>query len=253
MLEAVDHDPSAFTQGLVLAEKDGLTTLYEGTGLYSKSSIRIVDLPTGKVRKQTDLDPQFFGEGVAYYEDQEGNGRLVQLTWKSQLAFIYDSSTLEKLDQFKFTTENDEGWGITLRATPKNGDGVSLNYTHFVVSDGSSYLHRWDSNWDEVGERVKVHTKKSDNGRAKAVDQINELEWDPATDTILANVWKTDTILRINPDSGLVEAQYDLSELYPNKPATSNVLNGIARVPGSLDEFWLTGKLWPVMFRVRLI
>ena len=137
LLETVPHDPDAFTQGLVVVARDNNQhELYEGTGLYGESDVRRVDFPTGDVLLKTELPSIYFGEGIAYYETDSGEGRIVQLTWQEGLVFIYDSQTLERVSSATFSTTLNEGWGITARQ--KDGDGM------FVVSDGSSYLHFWN-------------------------------------------------------------------------------------------------------------
>lgn len=252
LLETLNHDNSAFTQGLVLVESgDNTTTLFEGTGLNGRSSIRIVDLPTGNVLKQTDLADEYFGEGVTYYKDDKGNERLVQLTWKKRTAFVYNMD-LDRLGSFQFSSTNNEGWGITLRGTPgaSSPEGRIAN-PHFIQSDGSSNLHKWDLTGAEVCKRVAVFEKTSTHNRLP-VSRLNELEWDPVTDTVLANVWQSDRIVRIDPRTGLVVTNYNMSSLYPDRPPGTNVLNGIAKVSGTTDEWWVTGKLWPKIFRVRL-
>ena len=192
-----------------------------------------------------ELSSQYFGEGIAYYEDASGNGRILQLTWKKRTALVYDSDTFEVLSTFQFTTKANEGWGVTLR---QDSNGVE----QFVVSDGSDSLHMWDKTTFQETSRVQVFTRESETATGISIRRLNELEWDPSTDTILSNVWLSDTVVRIDPESGLVTVKYDMSTLYQNRPSGTNVLNGIARVPTTNDEFWITGKHWPVMFRVRL-
>jgi glutamine cyclotransferase len=249
LLETVPSDASAFTQGLVIIvveeDEDNNSTilLYEGTGLYGRSQMRQVDLPTGQVLQQHALPDAFFGEGIAYYTTAAGEGRLVQITWKEQTAFLYDSATLDLLSNFTYTTTTTEGWGITQRRTSSTST--------MIVSDGSSNLHVWDEEWRE-NHRVPVLLKFED-GSAFPLSRLNELEWDPFTDTILANVWQNDDIVRIDPDTGFVIATYDLSALYPVRSANADVLNGIALVPNARDEVWVTGKRWPYMFRIRLV
>jgi glutamine cyclotransferase len=243
LLETVPHDDTAFTQGLVtvVVEGDNSTTLFEGTGLYGRSQVRQVDLPTGQVLQQHALPDAFFGEGIAYYSSAAGEGRLVQVTWKEQTAFLYSSATLELLSNFTYTTTTTEGWGITQRTSSST----------MIVSDGSSNLHVWDEEWRET-HRVPVLLKFEDTS-SFPLGRLNELEWDPFTDTILANVWQQDDIVRIDPDTGFVIASYDLSALFPSRPASADVLNGIACVPNAPDEVWVTGKRWPYMFRIRLV
>lgn len=245
LLEVVPHDQTAFTQGLQTLDRGaGLApTVYEGTGLYGRSDVRIVELSTGKVLQRTPLPARFFGEGVTFYTTPEGSARLLQLTWKERTCFVYNSDTLELLGNFTFATTNKEGWGITYRQFTST----------FVVSDGSSFLHIWDSTTFQQIKRVRILRESA--GKLSSVNRINELEWDPKTDTILANRWHTNELYRINPDSGFVVAVYDMSTLYPlrDRPRNADVMNGVALVPGYPDQVWLTGKLWPHMFRVRLI
>ncbi len=246
LLETVPHDPDAFTQGLVFVPRDNNQhELYEGTGLYGESDVRRVDLLTGNVLVQTELSDSYFGEGITYYETESGEGRIVQLTWQEGTVFVYDSQTLQPLANRTFSTTRNEGWGITGRE--KDGNKM------FVVSDGSSYLHFWNQLDFVEFRRVQVTSRENLEDDPNAVNNLNELEWDPTTDTILANVWYSDTIQRIDPDTGLVTVEYDLSTLYSDRDVTSDVFNGIALVPGTSDEYWVTGKLWPNMFRIRLI
>ncbi|GAX26566.1 hypothetical protein FisN_21Lh034 [Fistulifera solaris] len=246
LLETVPHDPDAFTQGLVIVARDNNQhELYEGTGLYGESDVRRIDIMTGNVLLQTKLSDSYFGEGITYYETESGEARIVQLTWQEGVAFVYDSQTLQPISNITFSTTRNEGWGITGRE--KDGNKM------FVVSDGSSYLHFWNQSDFVEFRRVQVTSRESLEDDPNAVNNLNELEWDPTTDTILANVWYSDTIQRIDPDTGLVTVDYDLSTLYPNRDVTSDVLNGIALVPDTSDEYWVTGKLWPNMFRIRLI
>lgn len=243
LLETLPHDSSAYTQGLQLV--DGV--LYEGTGLYGKSEIRITDLDTGKVKKSTKLDRNFFGEGLTYYTDHEtGEGRLIQLTWKAQTGFIYDSKDLKVLEEFKFSTTTNEGWGITHNPTTN----------HFIVSDGSQYLLWWDPTKDRKLIKQVVVTRDLEGTNADTVVRLNELEWDPKTGTILANIYGEDFLVRIDPTTGLVLTVYDLGSLFPqeSRPDSTDVLNGIALADSKNgDEIWVTGKLWPNMYRIRLV
>ncbi len=240
LLETVRHDDDAFTQGLQLVND----TLYEGVGHYGKSELRRVDLATGKVLQRHKLPREFFGEGITYFEDSRtGKGRILQLTWREQTAFLYDSESLELLHQISYNTKTGQGWGITWRQ----------KQSAFIVSDGSSFLHFWDSQTFAETKRTEVYTLLH-GGKGK-VRHINELEYEPISDTVLANVWHNDLILRIDPDTGFVTTIYDLSSLYPTEQRSDSeaVLNGIALVEGKPDEVWVTGKLWSHMFRIRLI
>jgi glutamine cyclotransferase len=239
VLQTIPHDPNAWTQGLV-ASSDGLT-LYEGTGLYGESNLRKIDVTTGQIVQQsTTLPEQYFGEGIALYTDENNNSRIIQLTWKEKTGFIYNRDTLTQVSSFSFSTKRNQGWGITVR---KNT---------FIVSDGSRVLHIWDQSTLQEIKRVRV-------GQffpfPIAVPLLNELEYDPISDTLLANVLGTKRIVRIDPETGRVLAQYNLRPLYTKLTEQySNVgaLNGIALVPGTEDQYWVTGKWWPEMYKVEM-
>ncbi len=212
------HDPGAFTQGLVW---DG-GVLYESTGLYGKSSLRRVEPMSGEVLARRAVDPNLFGEGLALVD-----GQLVQLTWKAGIALAYDVASLELIDEYGF---NGQGWGLAY-------DGSRL-----VMSDGS---HRLTVR-DPTDFRWRATIEVTQDGRP--VEHLNELEF--AEGALYANVWGPDRIVRIDPDSGEVEAVIDASGLLtPAERARVDVLNGIAYDPVS-KTFWLTGKFWPKMFQV---
>jgi glutamine cyclotransferase len=247
LLETVPHDANAFTQGLELINS---THYYESTGLYGKSQVRIVDLQTGQVLDRYFMDDQYFGEGLCSYTDSEsGQRRLIQLTWKKQTGFLYDSMSLQLLDSFSYNTTTSEGWGITFQ--PKTRE--------FIVSDGSQYLHTWSADTSSTSTRFKetnkvaVSFQQPDMQQAETVSRLNELEWDPfQSDSVLANVWYQDSILRIDIATGFVTKMYNLQSLFPNRASGVDVLNGIA-VTSVANEIWVTGKLWPSMFRIRLV
>lgn len=215
------HDPKAFTQGL---ELDG-DRLLEGTGLEGESSMREVDPQTSRVEKKVDLPSPMFGEGVTV-----AGSKIWQLTWRDGVAIQRDKQTLAEVKRVPYTGE---GWGLCL-------DGRRL-----VMSDGSDKLtFRDPETFDPVGE-VRVRSAN------EPVTQLNELECTP--DGVYANVWQTDTVVRIDPVSGNVTATIDLAGLLsPAERSNADVLNGIAAVPGT-DEFLVTGKLWPKMFRVKFV
>lgn len=221
-------------------------TLYECVGHYGKSELRRVDLFSGTVLQRQKSSDEFFAEGITFFEDKNtGQGRILQLTWRENTAFVYDSKSLELLDQFSYDTETGQGWGITWRQQKST----------FIISDGSPFLHTWESETFAEIKRTKVYTVV--NGGKGIVRNINELEYEPVSDTVLANVWFNDLILRIDPDTGFVTTMYDLRGLYPPEKRSSTdpeaVLNGIALVPGESNQVWVTGKLWPHMFRIRLV
>jgi glutamine cyclotransferase len=216
------HDPAAFTQGLVF--EDGF--LYEGTGLNGRSSLRKVDLASGKVVQMCNLSSEFFGEGITVYGD-----RIFQVTWQSHLGFVYDRGDFELLDTFEIATE---GWGLT------------HDSSNLILSDGTSKLHFIDPDTYEETGAVEVH----DGGTQ--VSNINELEY--VDGEVFANIWLTDLITRIDPASGLVIGWLDLNGLLEqfDGNASVDVLNGIAydREGGRL---FVTGKLWPRLFEIELI
>lgn len=216
------HDPRAFTQGLVFA--DGV--LYEGTGLRGHSSLRKVDLKTGNILRVRQLSAHFFGEGITIYGNQ-----VIQLTWRAKVGFVYDRQTFQLLDTFNYPTE---GWGIT-------HDGRSL-----IMSDGTSTLYFLDpQTFREVG-RLEVHTRDG------PVSRLNELEY--VQGEIYANVWKTDRIARISPQTGEVVGWIDLEGLLRPEDHNSriDVLNGIAYDVKN-DRLFVTGKLWPKLFEIELV
>lgn len=222
VLAEIPHDPQAFTQGLELV--DGV--LYEGTGLEGESSIRTVDPATGKVEKKLDLPADVFGEGITVAGDT-----IWQITWQDGIAIRRDRATLAETGR---VTYEGEGWGLC-------HDGSRL-----IMSDGSDRLTFRDvTTFDETGE-VRVRDEQN-----QPLARINELEC--VGEDVYANIWQTDEIVRIDPATGKVTATFDLSGLLPEEDrAGADVLNGIAAIPDT-DEFLVTGKLWPTMFRVRFV
>lgn len=223
VVERLPHDPSAFTQGLVLSGG----ALYESTGLYGSSTLREVDVSTGTVRRQVDLDDQHFGEGLAAV-----GSRLVQLTWQEGIATVYEASTFEVVDRFRY---QGEGWGLC-------HDG-----THLWMSDGSSVLTRRDPGSFEVVDSIEVTRDGA------PVERLNELECPEGE--ILANVWLTDEIVAVDPTTGEVTRVVDASGLLDagsrSRLEDGAVLNGIAHDPVD-GTLLLTGKLWPHLYRVTL-
>lgn len=218
------HDYHAFTQGLQYV--DGL--FYEGTGLNGQSTIRKVDVKTGKPFKVQSISDQYFGEGVTFL-----NGKLYELTWQTHIGFVYDASTFAKLKSFNYPTE---GWGIT-------NDGKRL-----IVSDGSPNLFFWDP--DTLKEIGKITV--TDQGAPIA--NLNELEY--IKGEIYANIWQTDRIARIDPKTGKVNSWIDLSGLLKPEDipadAQPDVLNGIAYDEKG-DRLFVTGKLWPKLYEIKLV
>lgn len=218
------HDPAAFTQGLIYYAAEDV--MYEGTGLRGGSSLRKVDYTSGEVLQIVRLEDRYFGEGVTLWDD-----RLIQLTWQSRVGFVYDRQTFERRTTFDYPTE---GWGIT-------HDGRRL-----IMSDGTANLYFLDpETFEELG-RVQVR-----DGDDRVV-RLNELEY--VEGQVFANVWQTNRIARIDPESGQVVGWIDLTGLLPLSDRTGGegVLNGIAYDPAG-KRLWVTGKLWPKLFQIELV
>jgi glutamine cyclotransferase len=221
VVRAFPHDTSAYTQGL--AYRDGF--LYEGTGRNGQSSLRKVRLETGEVMQRVNLASEFFGEGITIVKDE-----VFQLTWKSGVGFVYDVNDFHLLRKFSYAGE---GWGLAT-------DGHEL-----FLSDGTSEIRVLDPETFRLKRRLKVHD------RSTAVDQLNELEF--VAGQIFANVWHTNRIARISPETGEIVGWIDLtgllSSVYRLEPEA--VLNGIAYDPMG-KRLFVTGKLWPSVFEIRL-
>ncbi|MET0626594.1 MAG: glutaminyl-peptide cyclotransferase [Pyrinomonadaceae bacterium] len=215
------HDPAAFTQGLVF--HDG--ALLESTGLEGESTLRRVELQTGKVLQKVDVPPYFFAEGLTLF-----GGKLYQLTWKGEKGFIYDPQTFKKSGEFTYAGQ---GWGLA-------HDGESL-----ILSDGSDQLRFIDPNTYQVRRTINV------NDRGRPVEELNELEY--VKGEIYANVWHQSRVARIDPKTGRVVGWIDLAGLLRPGDTTDPeaVLNGIAYDERG-DRLFVTGKLWPKLFEVRL-
>ena len=216
------HDPKAFTQGLVFHQG----FLYEGTGLLGKSSLRKVELATGRIVKLYQLSYQLFGEGITLWQNN-----LIQLTWKSRTGFVYDRRTFRLLKKFSYPTE---GWGITQ-------DGK-----HLIMSDGTSSLYFLDPyNFKEV-KRIQVQD------RGLPITLLNELEY--IKGEIYANVYLTERIVRISPETGRVTGWIDLQGLLPQKDRAQgvDVLNGIA-YDAQENRIFVSGKYWPKLFEIQLV
>ena len=216
------HDTSAFTEGLLY---DG-GSLYESTGLIGQSGVRQEVLATGQVVQSLSLARQYFGEGITTF----GN-RLMELTWQSNLGFIYDKNTFAPLGQFNYPTE---GWGLT-------NDGQRL-----IMSDGTAVLYFLDPQTFLETGRISV----TDGGQP--VKELNELEY--VQGQIYANVWLTNRIAVISPQTGQVTAWIDLTGLRPAQTLSNPdaVLNGIA-YDAAQNRLFVTGKLWPSLYEIQLI
>lgn len=215
------HDPNAFTQGLQFL--DGV--LYEGTGLNGRSSIRKVQLETGKVLQERAISPEYFGEGITVWKND-----LLELTWQSHVAFVYEKATFEPKKRFSYPGE---GWGLT-------HDGTNL-----IMSDGSDELRVLDPATFAEKRRIKV------TAAGAPLRNLNELEY--VKGEIFANIWQTDYVARIAPENGRVGGYIDLRGLLtPAERAKTDVLNGIA-YDAARDRLFVTGKLWPKLFEITVI
>lgn len=216
------HDTGAYTQGLIF--RGGF--LFESTGRYGQSTLRKVELETGRVVQQHRLAPAYFAEGLA-----EWNGELFQLTWRSQLAFVYDSATFAPRRTFGYTGE---GWGLT------------DNERELILSDGTATLRFLNPHDFRETGRVVVR-----DGRLPVSD-LNELEY--VRGEIYANVWHTDRIARISPQTGQVTGWIDLRGLMVAAHRLDNeaVLNGIA-FDAAGNRLFVTGKLWPKLFEIEVV
>jgi glutamine cyclotransferase len=215
------HDPDAFTQGLIF--QDG--ALVESTGLERHSTLRRVELETGKVLQRVEVPRDFFAEGMTLFD-----GKIYQLTWKGEKGFVYDPKTFDKTGEFKYTGE---GWGLT-------HDSDSL-----ILSDGSDQIRFIDPNTNQVKRTINV----TDAGRP--IEEINELEY--VHGEIYANVWHDNRIARIDSHDGHVTGWIDLAGLLKPGDVTDEeaVLNGIAYDEQG-DRLFVTGKLWPKLFEIKL-
>lgn len=221
VVRSFPHDPNAFTQGLLFVNGD----LYESTGIAGESDIRQVDLTTGAVRRRVRLPGPYFGEGIAVLD-----GRLYQLTWRHGKAFVYDLATFAPRDTLDYFGE---GWGLTT-------DGESL-----IMSDGTARLRFLDPRTFAVRRTLDVR-----DGTAP-VSQLNELEM--VEGELLANVWQTDQIARIDPQTGQVKGWLDLRGLLAagDRNGREDVLNGIAYEPQARRLF-VTGKWWSRVYEIAL-
>ncbi len=228
LINSYPHDSNAFTQGLFVHEGQ----LYESTGLKGRSWLRKVALETGEVLEQLDIDRKYFGEGSVAW-----NGNIISLTWKAGVAFVHGLDGFTPKGEFKY---KGEGWGLT-------SDGASL-----IMSDGSSTLKFLDPETFNVQKEISVTLKD------QPVRAINELEW--VEGKIYANVWQSDYIIIIDPQSGRVESLVDLRAILPEQerqdlPAFSkrdHVLNGIA-YDKQAKRLFVTGKMWPKLYEIELV
>ncbi|HEX8775929.1 MAG TPA: glutaminyl-peptide cyclotransferase [Pyrinomonadaceae bacterium] len=215
------HDTGAFTQGLEIHQG----SLYESTGGYGTSSLRQVELETGRVVRRVDVPHEYFAEGLTIFQ-----GKIYQLTWKSHKGFTYDLASFQPLGEFSY---EGEGWGLT-------HDESSL-----IMSDGTNRIRFLNPVNYQLERAIKVY----DGDRP--LTKLNELEY--IHGEIYANVWETDWIVRINPQTGEVLGWIDLKDLLSrtDRSAATDVLNGIA-YDGAGERLFVTGKRWPKLFQIRL-
>lgn len=215
------HDRTAFTEGLVYLQ--GI--LLESTGLNGRSTLRKVELQTGRVIEQVTLSSRYFGEGMTVL-----GGKVYQLTWQNQTGFVYDLESLKLEQEFAYTGE---GWGLTT-------DGRSL-----IMSDGTNEIRFIDPVTFKVTRTIGV----LDHG--VPLKQLNELEY--IKGELFANVWQTQSVVRIDPATGVIRGMIDFSGLLApgDYAAGPDVLNGIA-YDATGDRIFVTGKNWPKLFEVRL-
>ena len=221
VVHAYPHDRTAFTQGLIYL--DGV--LYEGTGLEGRSTLRKVKLETGQVLQERKIDEKYFGEGITDWA-----GTLLQLTWKSGIGFVYDRATFQPKKTFSY---GGQGWGLT------------HDTKRLILSDGTPVLRFLDpATLKETGRVVALDG-------SQPVANLNELEY--VNGEVFANIWQTDRVARIDPHNGRVTGWIDFTGLLkPSEQAGADVMNGIA-YDAQNDRLFVTGKLWPKLFEVKLV
>lgn len=218
LVASYPHDSDAYTQGLQYENGK----LYETAGMYGESTLRYVDLKSGKVERKLDIDSMYFAEGMTLVGDT-----LYMFTWREHTGFKYDKNTFKRLDVFSYATE---GWGMCF-------DGMYL-----IVSDGSEFLYFYEPGSFTLHHKIAVFTNLG------AVSALNELEF--VEGFVYANIYQTDKIVKINPSNGKVAAEIDMTGILPEQYRQDvDVLNGIAWNPAN-DHFYVTGKWWPRLFEV---
>lgn len=221
IIRTYPHDPNAFTQGLIYIDGH----LYESTGLNGKSSLRMVELSTGKVLQKYDVPAEYFGEGLT-----DWGSNLIQLTWREHKAFVYDRFSFSLLKTFSY---DGEGWGLT------------HDRTQLIMSDGTSYLRFLDPKTFHETRRIHVT-----DTAGQAIDNLNELEY--IHGEIYANIWGSNTIVRISPRTGKILGRLDLTSIIDKRELSRDaVLNGIA-YDSAGDRLFVTGKLWPKLFEIKI-
>ena len=221
IINTYPHDVRAFTEGLVYEDE----FFYESTGRYNESTLRKVDLQTGEILNLHKLNDNYFGEGIAIYDN-----KIFQLTWKSNVGFIYDKDTFSLINKFYYNTE---GWGLT------------HNDEHLIMSDGTDEIYFLNPKNFKKVYSIKVHDE------FRPITRLNELEF--IQGEIYANVWRTDKIARICPHSGKITGWIDLKGLLsPKEYKNAGTLNGITYDKQN-NRIFVTGKMWPKIFEIKLI
>lgn len=221
VIQTYPHSTDAYTQGLVIYKG----VFYEGTGLKGKSALKIIDPLTGNALKTHTLDPQYFGEGITVF-----NEKIYQLTYQNKTCFVYDLN-FKPINSFSYATE---GWGLT------------NNQTELIMSDGSNRLFFINPETFSIIRTIEVYDDKAPRYMLNELEMINGKIW--------ANVYQQNTILIINPDNGMVEAEIDFSGILPDADYTSatDVFNGIA-YDSNTGAIYVTGKNWPKLFKIEII
>ena len=222
------HDAAAFTQGLCIDRGE----LFESTGLFGKSTLRRVDLASGRVLAQVDLPDDEFGEGICVLGD-----KIYMLTWRSRKGYIFDRDTLTLLGDWPY---RGEGWGLTT-------DGEWL-----IMSDGSHKLTFFDPATlkPRQGTSRKPQTVSVKDGPVRIIRYLNELEY--INNEVWANVLYKDSLVRISPRNGSIQGFVDLSTLYPGRGDQEKAMNGIA-FDRATQKIYVTGKLWPKLYEIRVV
>jgi glutamine cyclotransferase len=223
VLNVYPHDIHAYTQGLIY--ENGF--LFEGTGEYNESSLRKVDIETGEPVRILNLPGEIFGEGITIF-----NNKIYQLTYKSQVGFVYDKESFERLQKVYY--ENKEGWGLT------------KDDSQLIMSDGSNLIYFMDPEYFTEISRLEVYDDKG------PVERLNELEY--IDGKIYANIYGSDEVVIIDPETGIVTAKINFKDILPEKDKHNriDVFNGIAFNPDH-QSLYVTGKYWPKLFEVKLL
>ena len=224
VIKTYPHDATSYTQGLEFYKN----SLIEGTGNYNQSKLRKEILINGKIEKEIKLDSQFFGEGITVFDN-----KIYQLTYKEKKVFVYNVNTLEKLNEFDFTSETNEGWGLT------------HNDTSLIFSDGSAFIYFCNPATFKITKKLKVFDQLKD------VAMLNELEYHNGK--LFANIYGQPFIAEINPSTGEVNAYINLTNILKPEEIKSkiDVLNGIA-INNITGNLLVTGKWWPLIFEIKL-